>query len=65
MIRQEILNEIRQALGSVPDWFTEMPDAVLDQFWANQKWLLSDSGLTAREKALVAFGAAAAIHCAY
>ncbi len=42
-----------------------MPDPVLDQYWATLSWVLSDSALTARDKALVAFGAAAATHCGY
>ncbi len=42
-----------------------MPDPVLDQYWATLSWVLSDSALTARDKALVAFGAASATHCGY
>jgi AhpD family alkylhydroperoxidase len=42
-----------------------MPDAVLDQYWANHAWVCSDTALSAREKALIALGAAAAIQCQY
>lgn len=65
MARQEILEQVKQALGSVPGWIDGMPDAILEQTWSLLSWLLSDSKLSARDKALVAFGAASAIHCEY
>ena len=65
MIRQEILNQIEAAFGSVPGWYRGMPDAALEQHWTTLGWVLSDSALSGRDKALVAFGAAAAIHCEY
>ena len=63
--RQEILTDIEGAFGFVPDWLDDMPDAVLEQYWDNHVWVCSDSALSGREKALIAFGAAAAIHCGY
>ena len=63
--RQENLSSIEEAFGFVPRWLDEMPDVVLDQYWANHLWLCGDSALSVREKMLVAFGAAAAIHCNY
>jgi len=65
MTRQEILNQIEAAFGSVPGWYTSMPDAALEQHWTTLGWVLSDSALSVRDKALVAFGAAAATHCEY
>ena len=65
MARQEILNQIEQAFGFVPGWFSGMPDAVLEQYWTTLGWVLGDTALAGRDKALVAFGAAAAIHCEY
>lgn len=65
MTRQEIYNQIRQAFGSVPGWMEEMTDTALNEQWTNLTWFLSDSGISARDKALVAYGAAAAIHCQY
>jgi AhpD family alkylhydroperoxidase len=64
-VRQEILGEIEEAFGFVPGWLSGMPDAVLEQYWTNHVWVCSDSALSGREKALIAFGAAAAIHCGY
>lgn len=65
MTRQEIIEQVEQNFGFVPGWISEMPDTVLDQYWATLSWVLSDTKLAARDKALVAFGAASAIHCPY
>ena len=63
--RQENLASIEEAFGFIPRWLDEMPDEVLDQYWKNHLWMCSDTALTLREKALIAFGAATAIHCNY
>jgi hypothetical protein len=65
MARQEVLQQIAQTLGAVPGWLEGLPDPQLEHQWGLIAWLLSDSVLTAREKALVAFGAAATAHCPY
>ena len=65
MTRQEIYAQVEQMLGGVPGWIKEEPDAVLEQVWATFTWIFSDTQLSGRDKALVAFGAAAAIHCKY
>jgi alkylhydroperoxidase/carboxymuconolactone decarboxylase family protein YurZ len=65
MTRQEILSQIEQAFGFVPDYFGTAPDGVLEQYWTLIGWVLSDTALSARDKALVAFGAGAAIRCEY
>jgi AhpD family alkylhydroperoxidase len=63
--RLENLKSIEEAFGFIPRWLDEMPDEVLDQYWANHLWLCSDSALSTKEKMLVAYGAAVAIHCQY
>ena len=63
--RQQILDQFAQDFGLVPDFLSEMPDPVLEQYNNTLNWVLSDTALSARDKALVAFGAATAIHCAY
>jgi hypothetical protein len=63
--RQEILDQFAQNFGLVPDVLNEMPDPVLEQYTTTLYWVLSDTTLSARDKALVAFGAASAIHCPY
>lgn len=65
MTRDELRTEIIGMLGMMPGWMDAMPDPVLDQYWTTTKWLLSDTALSARDKALVAFGAASALHCEY
>ena len=61
--RQQILDQFAQNFGLVPDFLSEMPDPVLEQYNNTLNWVLSDTALTARDKALVTFGAATAIHC--
>ena len=65
MTRQEIYAQVEQMLGGVPGWLSEAPDCVLEQFWTTFTWLFMDTKLSARDKALVTFGAAAALHCKY
>ena len=65
MTRQEVLDQITETMGSVPDWLGQIPDPQLETKWQQISWFLSDSKLTAQQKALVSFGAAAAVHCQY
>ena len=65
MTRHEIVAQVEHAFGFVPGWMASMADPVLEQYWASLSWVLSDTTLAARDKALVAFGAAAATHCGY
>ena len=65
MERQEILNQIRESFGLVPGLMDQMPDQVLEQYWTTLTWVLGDTQLPSRDKALVAFGAASGIHCSY
>ena len=65
MARQQLLEQVEQDFGLVPGFMAEMPDPVLEQYWTTLNWVLSDTALSARDKALVAFGAATAIHCSY
>jgi hypothetical protein len=63
--RKEILEQVEQNFGLVPDFMADMPEPVLEQYWTTLNWVMSDTALAARDKALVAFGAATAIHCGY
>ena len=65
MARQDVLSQVKQSFGFVPGWMDAMPEAVLEQYWATLSWVLGDTNLAARDKALVAFGAASALHCEY
>ena len=65
MSRQVVIDQITQAFGSQFSFHKAMPDAVLEQYWSGLSWVLSDSALSGRDKALISFGTAAAIHCEY
>lgn len=65
MARQDILKDVRELLGEVPGWIDTMPDDLLEHNWRQITWTLGDSALNAQQKALVAFGAAAAVRCPY
>jgi hypothetical protein len=65
MARQDALDQIKQTLGAVPGWLEGLPDPQLELEWGRIAWLLSDTKLSSRDKALVAFGAAEAVHCPY
>jgi len=66
MSRHDIQNDIRETLGQIPELFARMPDTTLEHEWAEfKRFQLEDSALTTREKELIGFGVAAAIHCPY
>ncbi|MBT3266020.1 hypothetical protein HN371_02650 [Candidatus Poribacteria bacterium] len=65
MSRQDVLAQITEALGGVPGWLSRLPDDQLTQTWGTLGWMFSDTALTSREKALISYGAAAAVHCTY
>lgn len=65
MGRQETLDNIRDLMGEVPGWLEQLPDDHLERRWADMSWINTDSRLSSRDKKLVAFGAAAALHCEY
>ena len=61
MARQGILGEMQEMFGLVPGYLADLPEEQLEQIWPQFKWLLSDTTLTAQQKALVSFGVAAAL----
>ena len=65
MSRQEILDQVKQAFGFVPGYLADAPDHVLKQWWDQMGWMKVDSALSPRDKLLVGYGAAAAVHCEY
>ena len=65
MSREEILSQVQQAFGMVPGYFRTASDHVLAQWWADMGWMQTETALSPRDKLLVAYGAAAAIHCEY
>ncbi len=66
MSRSDTEREIRETLGRVPSFFESMPDSTLENEWREFKvFQLTDTVLTAREKQLIGYAVAAAIHCPY
>jgi AhpD family alkylhydroperoxidase len=66
MSRSDIEREIEQTLGQVPPFFKSMPDETLERQWADFKqFQFGDTVLSAREKQLIGYAVAAAIHCPY
>ena len=66
MSRTEVENDIRQTLGQIPSFFEPMPDSTLENEWNEfKKFQLTDTELTVREKQLIGYAVAAAIHCPY
>ena len=66
MSRSDVENDIRSTLGQVPSFFESMPDSTLENEWNEfKKFQLQDTELTVREKQLIGYAVAAAIHCPY
>jgi AhpD family alkylhydroperoxidase len=66
MSRQDVENEIVETLGQIPSFFASMPDSALERNWQDFKeFELGDTVLTAREKHLIGYAVASAIHCPY
>jgi len=66
MSRTDVEREIRETLGHIPSFFESMPDSTLENEWNEFKvFQLQDTALTSREKQLIGYAVAAAIHCPY
>ena len=65
MNRQEIFDQITQAFGFVPEYYEKAPDSTLEQYWSLMTFYMSDTAISARDKALIGFGASTANHCEY
>ena len=66
MGRRDVETEIEQTLGQVPEFFKPLPDEQLAREWETFKeFQLGDTELSAREKHLIGYAVAAAIHCPY
>ncbi|MFQ5880127.1 MAG: hypothetical protein ACE5IZ_08150 [Dehalococcoidia bacterium] len=66
MARQETLTDIRQTLGIVPGWLEGLPDQELEREWGTQKgFMMADTALPVKTKALAGIAAAAATRCRY
>ena len=66
MPRQDVLSEIESTFGLVPGFMDGMPDMALEHTWAFLKdFLMVDTALSAKNKALIGIGAASTFRCNY
>ena len=66
MPRQDVLSDIESTFGIVPEFIDGRPDMVLEHTWAFLKdFLMVDTALSAKNKALIGIGAASTFRCDY
>lgn len=66
MVSTGTRNEIEEYLGTVPSWLEALSEPAADHSWGVVRDLeFGETELSAREKALVSVGAAAAMNCPY
>jgi len=66
MVSTETQNEIEEACGQVPSWIANLAEPASDHSWGLVRDLdFEETELSAREKALIGVGVAAAIKCPY
>jgi len=66
MVSDDTRGEIEETLGQVPSWIANLAEPASDHSWAVARdFQLGETELSAREKALVGVGVAAAISCPY
>ncbi len=66
MTRAEVLADVRQTLGTVPEWITNVPDHVLEHEWSILKnFQLGETKIPNKYKELIGLGVAATLECPY
>ncbi len=66
MSRQTAEAEMREALGLVPSFFSELPDYLIESEWASFKQLqLAENAIPGKYKELIGLGVAGATRCRY
>lgn len=64
--KNEVLREIRETLGSVPEFLAKVPESSIEQEWELLKRLeLGETSIPNKYKELMGLGIASAIHCPY
>lgn len=64
--KNEILKDIRETLGSVPDFLQRIPESSIESEWDLIKRLeLGETMIPNKYKELIGLGVASAIHCPY
>lgn len=66
MSRTDVEADIRETLGLVPSFFTQVPDFLIESEWASFKALqLSETAIPNKYKELIGLGVAGATRCRY
>ena len=66
MSRETAAAEMREALGLVPSFFSELPDYLIESEWASFKQLqLAENAIPGKYKELIGLGVAGATRCRY
>lgn len=66
MTKQEIIADVKQTLGTVPDWMMSVPDHVLEHEWTIIKnFQLAETVIPNKYKELIGLGVAAQMQCPY
>ncbi len=66
MTRAAVENEIRETLGIVPEFLSEIPDGLIETEWRNFKTIqLGETEIPNKYKELIGLGVAGATRCRY
>lgn len=64
--RREILGEIEETFGLIPEWVAQMPDGALGGFWAMfRDFYFAETQIPAKYKELIGLAVAGATRCHY
>jgi AhpD family alkylhydroperoxidase len=64
--RQDVYNEVTQALGLVPSWLEQMPEGVLQGFWVQARdFWLKETKIPNKYKELIGVAVSGATRCKY
>ncbi|MBI4321687.1 MAG: carboxymuconolactone decarboxylase family protein [Chloroflexi bacterium] len=66
MTKHQMLADIKDTLGTVPDWMVSVPDHVLEHEWSIIKnFQLGETAIPNKYKELIGLGVAALLECPY
>jgi AhpD family alkylhydroperoxidase len=64
--RNDLEREIREALGTVPDWVHQMPESALPAFWTLMRdFQLAETAIPNKYKELIGLAVSGATRCKY
>lgn len=64
--KQEVLTDIEETLGFVPQWMAQIPDHSIEAEWSQMKdWEMADTAIPSKYKQLMGLAVAANMQCDY